>query len=211
VSTDVAQETVSFATQDGGLIYAHLYGSGQSAVVLAHGGRFHKESWEQQARALTNAGFRVLAIDHRGYGKSKGPGDNDVLSAPLHNDVLAAVKYLQTLGTKKISLMGGSMGGAAVAEASETMKSEELDCVILVGATPQHGERMKGRKLFIMSRDDLEGGDIPRLPKLREQYSKASEPKDLLVLEGSAHAQFIFGTDQGEKLMREILRFLSQR
>jgi hypothetical protein len=35
------------------------------------------------------------------------------------------------------------------------------------------------------------------------------EPKELIVLEGSAHAQFIFATDQGERLMREILRFLS--
>jgi len=34
-------------------------------------------------------------------------------------------------------------------------------------------------------------------------------PKELNVLEGSAHAQFIFATDQGERLMREILRFLS--
>jgi hypothetical protein len=33
----------------------------------------------------------------------------------------------------------------------------------------------------------------------------------LLVLEGSAHAQFIFATDQGERLMAEILRFLSAR
>ena len=38
---------------------------------------------------------------------------------------------------------------------------------------------------------------------------KASEPKELVILEGSAHAQFIFTTDQGERLMREILRFLS--
>src|SRR6185436_5971981 len=81
-----AQETVSFPTQDGGLIYAHLYGAGERAVVLVHGGRFNKESWEKQARALTNGGFRVLAIDHRGYGKSKGPGDTNVMDAPLHFD-----------------------------------------------------------------------------------------------------------------------------
>jgi hypothetical protein len=31
----------------------------------------------------------------------------------------------------------------------------------------------------------------------------------LVILDGSAHAQFIFATDQGERLMREILRFLS--
>jgi len=35
-------------------------------------------------------------------------------------------------------------------------------------------------------------------------------PKELVILDGSAHAQFLFATDQGARLMREILRFLSQ-
>jgi len=47
-----AQDHVSFATQDGGLIYADVYGAGDRGVVLAHGGRFNKESWEKQARIL---------------------------------------------------------------------------------------------------------------------------------------------------------------
>jgi hypothetical protein len=68
---------------------------------------------------------------------------------------------------------------------------------------------MKGRKLFVMSRDDAIGDNKPRLPRIREQYERAADPKELVFLEGSAHAQFIFTTDQGERLMREILRFIS--
>ena len=60
-----------------------------------------------------------------------------------------------------------------------------------------------------MSRDDVIGDNKPRLPKIREQYERAADPKELVILDGSAHAQFIFTTDQGERLMREILRFLS--
>lgn len=60
-----AQEHVSFATSDGGTVYADVYGKGDRGVVLAHGGRFNKESWEKQARTLAAAGFRVLAIDFR--------------------------------------------------------------------------------------------------------------------------------------------------
>jgi hypothetical protein len=41
-------EQVSFTTQDGGLIYANRYGKGDRGVVLAHGGRFNKESWESR-------------------------------------------------------------------------------------------------------------------------------------------------------------------
>jgi len=56
-----ARQHVSFPTQDGGVVYADMYGKGERGVVLAHGGRFNKESWEKQAQALVNAGFCVLA------------------------------------------------------------------------------------------------------------------------------------------------------
>jgi hypothetical protein len=70
-------------------------------------------------------------------------------------------------------------------------------------------EKLKGRKLFIVARDDAnEAG--PRLPKIREQYEKTPDPKKLVLLDGSAHAQFLFQTDQAERLMREILLFLSE-
>jgi hypothetical protein len=61
-----------------------------------------------------------------------------------------------------------------------------------------------------VARDDA-SDDGPRLPRIREQYEKAPEPKKLIVLDGSAHAQYLFQTDQGERVMREILRFLSAK
>ena len=105
-----AQETVSFPTEDGGLVYADVYGEGERGVVLAHGGRFNKESWGTQARTLESAGFHVLALDFRGYGQSRGPGDSVVLSAPLFSNVLAAVRHLRRTGAKSVSVVGGSMG-----------------------------------------------------------------------------------------------------
>jgi hypothetical protein len=82
--------------------------------------------------------------------------------------------------------------------------------VLLAGLPSRPPERLKGRKLFIVSRDDVGGPDVPRLPRIRAQYEKAPKPKELIILEGSAHAQAIFETDQGARLMREILRFLSE-
>jgi hypothetical protein len=70
---------------------------------------------------------------------------------------------------------------------------------------------MKGRKLFIIARDDLGSGDIPRLPKVREHFQRAPGPKALIIVEGPAHAQYLFATDQGERVMREILKFLSEK
>jgi len=201
-------ERVHFPTQDGGLIYANLYGLGDRGVVLAHGGRFNKESWEKQAQELAKAGFRVLAFDFRGYGDSRGPGQEDIFTAPLHLDVLAAVHYLHESGAKTVSAVGGSLGGGAAANAA-IAEPGQIDRLVLLGATPEGPpETLKVRKLYIMTRDDT-SGDGPRLPGLRAHFDKAPEPKELIILDGSAHAQFIFGTEQGERVMREILRFLS--
>jgi len=68
-----AQQSLSFPADDGGRVCADLYGQGTRAIVLAHGGRFNKESWQVQANALVSEGFRVLAIDFRGFGCSVGP------------------------------------------------------------------------------------------------------------------------------------------
>jgi alpha-beta hydrolase superfamily lysophospholipase len=206
-----AQEHVSFPTQDGGLIYADVYGKGDRGVVLAHGGRFNKESWEKQARALAAAGFRVMAIDFRGYGQSRGPGQADPLSAPLHWDVLAAVRYLRKTGAKTVSVVGGSMGGGAAADATIEAAPGEIDRLVGLGGAAGDGppEKIKGRKLFIIARDDASGDGL-RLPRVRADYEKMEGPKKLIVLDGSAHAQFLFQTDQAERVMHEILNFLSE-
>lgn len=205
----LAQEAVTFPTADGGLIHADVYGGGERAVVLAHGGRWNKESWAPQARELASAGFRVLALDFRGYGRSTGPGQADPLSAPLHLDVLAAAGYLRSKGVRNVAVVGGSMGGSAAADASLEAPGE-IDRLVLLGS--QAGKapaQLVVPKLFIIARNDTTASGTPRLVRIREQYAAAPEPKELVVLEGSAHAQAIFQTDQGPALLRELLRFLS--
>jgi pimeloyl-ACP methyl ester carboxylesterase len=206
-----AQKTVSFPTEDGGLVYADVYGQGDRGVVLAHGGRFNKESWEKQARTLAAREFQVLAIDFRGYGKSQGPGQSDPMSAPLHLDVLAAVRYLRTMGAKSVSVVGASMGGGAAGDASIASHPGEIDRLVFLGAAPNGpADKLQSSSLFIVARDDT-SGDGPRLPRIQEQYEKAPGPKELIILDGSAHAQYLFQTDQGDRVMREILRFLSAK
>ena len=210
-SVAAAQETISFPTEDGGVVFADLYGSGEKAVVLVHGGRFNKESWAPQARILQAAGFEVMAIDLRGYGQSHGPGDKDPMDAPLELDVLAAVRYLHTAGAKSVSVVGGSMGGAAGGDASIDSQPGEIDRVVMLGAAPNKpADKLKSPSLFLVARDDT-SGDGPRLPGIREQYEKAPQPKKLIVLEGSAHAQYLFQTDQSGRVMNEIVQWLDSR
>jgi pimeloyl-ACP methyl ester carboxylesterase len=208
-----AQEHVSFTTQDGALIAADLYGKGERGVVLAHGGRFTKESWSKQAHTLADAGFRVLAFDFRGFGESRGPAKANYPAGAIQDgvqyDVLAAVRYLHEHGAKSVSVVGGSFGGWAAAQASIEGAPGEIERLVMLAAySVDEPQKIKGRKLFIVARDDA-SGDGPRLPGIQAEYEKTTEPKKLVILEGSAHAQFLFQTDQGERVMREILEFLS--
>ena len=209
-ATLLAQQPVAFKAADGWTIHAEAHGIGDRGLVLVHGGRFTKESWRPQAEQLVRAGFRVLAIDMRGYGASKeGPKElNPGYGSPL--DVLAAVRWLHGSGAKTVSVIGGSMGADAAAGASIEAKTGQIDALILLaGYADQPPEKLKGRKLFVVTQDDA-NAEGPRLPRIRKQYEAASDPKELLILEGSAHAQFIFETPQGARLMQEILRFLEK-
>lgn len=206
-----AQKTVSFPTADGGVVFADLYGTGSRAVVLVHGGQFNKESWSKQAHELVHAGFEVLALDLRGYGKSHGPGDSDPMDSPLHLDVLAAVRYLRRNGAKRVSIVGASMGGWAAGDASIASQPGEIDRLVFLGAAPNGpADKLKSPSLYIVAREDA-SEDGPRLPGIRAQYEKSPEPKKLIIVEGSAHAQFLFQTDQADRVMREIIAFLSAK
>src|SRR5258706_9814284 len=127
-----AQQPVTFSTRDGWTIHGDLYGAGDRGVVLAHGGRFEKSSWEKQARALANAGFRALAIDLRGFGLSKEgpPAARSDFGSAL--DVLAAVRYLHENGAKTVSVVGASMGGDAAEGALGEAKPGEIDRAVLL-------------------------------------------------------------------------------
>lgn len=204
------QLTVCIPSEDGGRICADVYGAGARAVVLAHGGRFTKESWRQQAEVLASNGFEVLAIDFRGFGCSSGPGDKDFYHAPFDNDVLAAVHYLKRRGAKTVSVLGGSFGAGAAGDASIKSAGGDIDRIVFLGGAPNlSAEKLKSRSLFIVARDDANDAG-PRLPRIRAQYERAPQPKQLVIVDGSAHAQFLFETDQGDRIMSEILRFLSQ-
>jgi len=201
-----APTEVHFATQDGGVVYADVYGAGPRGVVLAHGARFDKASWKKEAAEIADAGFRVIAIDFRGYGQSHGGPNAKPGMEDLYMDVLAAVRYLREKGATSVAVVGGSMGGGASANAVVHANPGEIDRVVLLAPAPiQHPERVTGPKLVITSADD------PITPKVREQYAVAPDPKQLEVLDGSAHAQFIFTTAHRDRVMGEIVRFLGGR
>lgn len=195
-------ERISFSTSDEGQIRAHLYGSGDRAVVLAHGRVFDKESWQPLAARLVEDGLRVLALDFRGYGDSI-PGS---AGKRIDLDVLGAVDYLEGLGVSSISLVGASMGGWAVGAASSQCAPGRIHKVILLAPAPieNPGKMRAGEFFYIASQGE---GSIDRI---RSQYASAPEPKHLQLLPGKAHAQHVFKTDQAEALTAAIVAALEE-
>jgi len=97
-------------TTDQTELYVKDWGTGPP-VILLHGWPLSADSWDDQAMALADAGYRVLAYDRRGFGRSSQPWngyDYDTLA-----DDLAAV--IQQTGAQGAVLAGFSMGGGEVA------------------------------------------------------------------------------------------------
>jgi hypothetical protein len=101
------------------------------------------------------------------------------------------------------------MGGDAVGEANAKSSPGNISRIVLLGSSGGDApEKLSGRKLFIVARNDRSGSGL-RLPEISSNYDKAPQPKKLVILDGSAHAQYLFDTDQGPRLLNEIVRFLS--
>ena len=189
---------------------ADVYGSGIRAVVLAHGGRFGKESWKKQAETLAKSGLLVLALGFRGdrLNPDGSPGSFGAY-ADNADDVMAAVAYLHGLGATTVSAVGASMGGDAIGDADTRSAPGTFARVVFLGSEGGEApEKLTGRKLFIVARDDRSGSGL-RLPGISSHYERAPQPKKLVLVEGSAHAQFLFDTDQGTRVLDAIVAFLS--
>jgi len=196
---------LTMAASDGAQVTGQVYGAGRRGVVLVPGGHGVGETWHGQAERLAAAGFRVLAIDYRGRGRSQGAPDDE----KAHLDVLAAVRHLRESGAEQISVVGASWGGWAAGTAAIGAPGQIERIVLLAHSPFGQPERLLGRKLFIVAAEDRIGSGRLRVEEIREQFARVPEPKQLVILNGAAHAQFLFLTPQGERLYSEIERFLS--
>jgi non-heme chloroperoxidase len=98
-------------TRDGTDIYVKDWGTGRP-VILTHGWPLNADSWDAQALALAEAGFRAIAYDRRGFGRSGQPWggyDYDTLADDLA-DVMKA-----TGADSDATIVGFSMGGGEIA------------------------------------------------------------------------------------------------
>ncbi|NDW05213.1 alpha/beta fold hydrolase [Jiella pacifica] len=116
-------------TTDDVELYAKDWGTGRP-FVLVHGWPLNADMWDYVAHELVEQGFRVVAYDRRGFGRSSQPGggyDYDTMS-----DDLAAV--IDGLGLSDVTLVGFSMGGGEVARYMSRHGGKGVSRAILVSA-----------------------------------------------------------------------------
>lgn len=108
-------------------------GSGRP-VVLIHGWPLSAESWKAQIGPLRDAGFRVVAYDRRGFGRSENPAsgfDYDTLAADLSG-------VIEDLDLRNVTLVGFSMGGGEVARYIRNHGEARLHSVVFASAVPPY-------------------------------------------------------------------------
>jgi non-heme chloroperoxidase len=121
----------TITTKDGTQIYFKDWGAGQP-IVFSHGWPLSSDSWESQMLFLAEKGYRCIAHDRRGHGRSSQPWNGNEMNA--YADDLAAV--LEHLKVEKAVLIGFSTGGGEVARYIGRHGAKRVAKAVLVSSVP---------------------------------------------------------------------------
>jgi non-heme chloroperoxidase len=123
---------MSFITAaDGTSIFYKDWGQGQP-IVFSHGWPLSSDAWDGQMLFLLQNGYRVVAHDRRGHGRSGQPGNGNDMDT--YADDLAAV--ITALDLQNVIMVGHSTGGGEVARYIGRHGTSRVEKVVLVGAVP---------------------------------------------------------------------------
>lgn len=126
------QKTMTtITTKDGTEIYYKDWGTGQP-VVFSHGWPLTSDAWEDQMFFLASNGYRVIAHDRRGHGRSSQPWNGNDMDT--YADDLA--ELFEKLDLKDAIMVGHSTGGGEVARYIGRHGTKRVAKAVLVGAVP---------------------------------------------------------------------------
>jgi non-heme chloroperoxidase len=118
-------------TPDGASIFYKDWGNGQP-VVFSHGWPLNADAWDNQLHFVASHGYRAIAHDRRGHGRSSQPWHGNDMDT--YADNLAAL--IEQLDLKNVILVGHSTGGGEVTRYIGRHGTKRVAKVVLVGAVP---------------------------------------------------------------------------
>lgn len=121
----------TITTKDGTQIYYKDWGTGRP-VVFSHGWPLCADAWDAQMLFLVQHGYRVIAHDRRGHGRSGQPSHGNDMNT--YADDLAAL--LDALDLREATLVGHSTGGGEVAHYIGRHGTKRVAKAVLIGAVP---------------------------------------------------------------------------
>ncbi|MGZ3695424.1 MAG: alpha/beta fold hydrolase [Bdellovibrionota bacterium] len=152
-----------FETNDGTQIYYKDWGTGQP-IVFSHGWPLTADAWDAQMLFFLEKGYRVIAHDRRGHGRSSQTWDHNTMDQ-YANDLSALINHLNL---NDIVLVGHSTGGGEVTRYIGLHGTSRVSRIVLVGAVPplmlKSGNNSGGIPLEVF--DDIRTG----LSTDRSQY-----------------------------------------
>lgn len=142
-------------------VHLHINDSGGNgpAVVLIHGWPLSAEAWKPQVSVLEAAGYRVVAYDRRGFGRSDKPETGYGFDT-LADDLL---RVMDQCGLQAVTLVGFSMGGGEVARYVARHGQSRLRSVVFAAAVPPY---------LMKTADNPEG---PLTPEKAQQKKRTLE------------------------------------
>jgi non-heme chloroperoxidase len=144
--------------KDGTQIYYKDWGKGP-VVTLSHGWPLNSDMWDGQMLFLAQHGFRAVAHDRRGHGRSSQPSSGNNMDG--YADDLAAV--IEALDLKDITMVGHSTGGGEVARYIGRHGTKRVAKVILIAAVPP---------IMLKSATNPEGLPIELFDRFRSALAK---------------------------------------
>ena len=118
-------------TKDDTKINYKDWGSGQP-IIFSHGWPLSADAWEDQMYFLASNGYRCIAHDRRGHGRSSQPWNGNEMDT--YADDLATL--IETLDLKNVILIGHSTGGGEVARYIGRHSTKNVAKAVLIGAVP---------------------------------------------------------------------------
>jgi non-heme chloroperoxidase len=211
MSTITLQQTAStITTQDGTELYYKDWGSGP-VVTFSHGWPLSADAWDGQMLFLAQYGYRVVAHDRRGHGRSSQSSNGNDMNG--YADDLAAV--IEALDLHDATLVGHSTGGGEVARYIGRHGTSRVAKAVLVSAVPpimvQSDANPEGLPIDVFDglRADLVKDPSKFYEDLATPFYGANRP-DAKVSQGMLDQFWLWSMQSGLKNAYESIKAFSE-